>query len=147
ARRRRHEGRAAPAAPAADLAWADVQPALDEEIAALPAIYRSVFVLCALEGQSKTEVAEQLGLPPGTVSSRLAAARRRLQGRLPRRGISRAALAGPSGARAALPPLTAGLARAAVGFRLGAAVEGVSAATLALARGWLAGSLAAPLKA
>src|SRR5262245_17313414 len=148
ARRRRHEGCAGPAgviAPA-ELPWGDVQAALDEEIAALPAIYRSVFVLCALEGHSKTEAAGQLGLKAGTVSSRLAGARRRLQQRLVRRGITLGALTVLSAA--AVPGAVAGgLARAAVLARLGQACGGgVSAQAQALAKGAMTGMVAHKLK-
>ena len=39
---------------------------------------RQVLVLCVLEGFSEREAAEALGVPPGTVKSRLSRARRRL---------------------------------------------------------------------
>src|SRR5262249_25606981 len=44
-------------------------------------------VLCDLEGRTRTEAALQLGLPEGTVGSRLARARAMLAKRLGRRGI------------------------------------------------------------
>jgi RNA polymerase sigma factor (sigma-70 family) len=95
ARRRKHEGRTAarpPVDPANELLWREVQTLLDEEIARLPEIYRSVFILCGLESISQAEAALRLGLKEGTVSSRLTTARQRLQRRLVRRGVELTAL-------------------------------------------------------
>jgi hypothetical protein len=95
ARRRKYEGQAPsrpPADPADELTWREVRALLDEEIVRLPEIYRSVFVLCCLENVSREETARRLGLKDGTVSSRLAEARKRLQLRLSRRGVELTAL-------------------------------------------------------
>ncbi len=54
----------------------------------MPDKYRVPLVLCVLEGRSRQEVAGQLNLPPGTLSSRLATARKLLAQRLSRRGIA-----------------------------------------------------------
>jgi RNA polymerase sigma factor (sigma-70 family) len=90
ARRRRYEGQA-PSRPSADpadeLSWREVRTMLDAEIARLPEIYRSVFVLCCLEDASREEAARRLGLKEGTVSSRLTTARKRLSRRLALRGV------------------------------------------------------------
>jgi RNA polymerase sigma-70 factor (ECF subfamily) len=51
---------------------------LDEAVAALPAPQRAVFVLRAVEELSYAEIAEALGISPGTVMSRLFRARERL---------------------------------------------------------------------
>jgi RNA polymerase sigma-70 factor, ECF subfamily len=48
---------------------------LDAALAALPDAHREVFVLYELEGFSTPEIAEMLGVPLGTVASRLARAR------------------------------------------------------------------------
>src|SRR5262249_32274082 len=52
----------------------------------LPEKYRAPVVLCDLEGQTRKEAARQLGLPPGTVASRLARGRTLLARRLSRHG-------------------------------------------------------------
>ncbi|MFO0969162.1 MAG: RNA polymerase sigma factor [Gemmataceae bacterium] len=72
---------------------ADLRAALDEEIRTLPERYRGVFLLCCVEGKTQEEAARELGLPVGTVYSRLARAREKLRRRLDRRGIALAALA------------------------------------------------------
>jgi RNA polymerase sigma factor (sigma-70 family) len=68
--------------------WDDVQPLLDEELARLPDKYRQPVVLCDLEGRPRREVAGQLRIPEGTLSSRLTTARRMLAKRLARRGLA-----------------------------------------------------------
>ncbi|MCU0705225.1 MAG: sigma-70 family RNA polymerase sigma factor [Fimbriiglobus sp.] len=55
---------------------------LDAAIAALPEHLRAALVVCELDGRSRKEAAEQLGIPEGTLSSRLAEARKRLKLRL-----------------------------------------------------------------
>src|SRR5262245_7791442 len=96
ARRRAREGRAArpDAAPANDIAWSEVQAALDDEIQRLPAIYRDPFILCCLEGLGRVDAAERLHIKEGTLSSRLAKARELLKERLGRRGVTLAAFLG-----------------------------------------------------
>jgi len=61
--------------------------ALDEEVARLPEKYRVPVVLCEFEGRARREVACELNVPEGTLSSRLAAARKLLARRLTRRGL------------------------------------------------------------
>src|SRR5439155_3857167 len=53
-----------------DLAWRDVQVLLEAEIRRLPERYRAAFVLCHLEGRSRTEAAAELGIEENTLSSR-----------------------------------------------------------------------------
>jgi RNA polymerase sigma factor (sigma-70 family) len=71
-------------------AWetAEVRAAVDAEVADLPEKLRAVVVLCLLEGRTNAEAAGALGIPSGTVDSRLHAARKTLQARLTRRGVA-----------------------------------------------------------
>jgi len=57
---------------------AEARRVLDEAVATLPAEQRAVFVLRAVEEMSYAEIAEALGISPGTVMSRLFRARERL---------------------------------------------------------------------
>jgi RNA polymerase sigma factor (sigma-70 family) len=82
-----------PSAPPApdETAWRELRPILDEAVMALPEKYRAAFVLCCIEGKTNEEASRQLGCAKGTIASRLARARARLQQRLARRGIGLAA--------------------------------------------------------
>jgi RNA polymerase sigma factor (sigma-70 family) len=64
--------------------------ALDQEIDLLPEGLRAAVVLCELRGVPRRVAATELRVPEGTLSSRLAAARRTLAARLRRRGIDAA---------------------------------------------------------
>jgi RNA polymerase sigma-70 factor (ECF subfamily) len=66
----------------------DLHQRLDEELARLPDKYRLPIVLCDLEGRTRREVARQLKLPEGTLSSRLTTGRGMLAKRLTRRGLA-----------------------------------------------------------
>ena len=61
---------------------------LDAEIAKLPEKHRRVVVLCYLQNRTAEEAGRELGIPRGTVLSRLDAARRKLQTALTHRGIA-----------------------------------------------------------
>jgi len=97
----------------------DLLPLLDQELARLPDKYRVPVLLCDLEGKSRKEAARQLGLPEGTVASRLSRARTMLAKRLTRHGAALSAdmlgtaLAQEAGAAGAPPPLVAATIKAA----------------------------------
>lgn len=95
ARRRREAAAARPEAlPPARLDQCDVGPLLHAEIDRLPERLRVAFVLCHLEGKTNEEAARLLGVPHGTILSRLSRARERLRSHLLRRGVAPAAALG-----------------------------------------------------
>jgi RNA polymerase sigma factor (sigma-70 family) len=110
-RRREHERRWAKQAPAS---WAEDRP--HDEVASivhaaigdLPERYRSVIILCHLQGVGCEEAAHELGWPVGTVKSRLSRGRERLQARLSRRGVA-PALAAACAASVVSTPVSASL--------------------------------------
>ena len=61
-----------------ELDWDEVDERLKHAIHALPQRMRSVFLLTAVEGLKYRQVAEILGMPPGTVMSTLYRARQEL---------------------------------------------------------------------
>jgi RNA polymerase sigma factor (sigma-70 family) len=91
---------------------ADAAALVDAELARLPEHQREALVLCELQGRSRKAAAEELGIAEGTLSSRLAAAKRKLAERLSARGWRAFAL-GPVAVPAALASATSALARGA----------------------------------
>jgi RNA polymerase sigma factor (sigma-70 family) len=130
----------------------DLRPILDEGLSGLPDKYREAMVLCDLEGQSRREAALLLGIPEGTLSSRLAAGRRLLAQYLARRGVTLSAGALASGqylsqATAAVPaPLLQATGQAAALFAAGHAGGVVSANVVALTERVLKAMLLTRLK-
>ena len=68
--------------------WPELRPLLDKELSRLPPKYRAVIVLCNLEGKSRKEAAQELGVPEGTIASRMASGRTLLAKRLARHGLA-----------------------------------------------------------
>jgi RNA polymerase sigma-70 factor (ECF subfamily) len=64
------------------LARVDLAPALDKALAELPEPFKSTVILVDVEDQSYEEASEVLGVPIGTVRSRLFRGRRQLQEKL-----------------------------------------------------------------
>jgi RNA polymerase sigma factor (sigma-70 family) len=133
ARRRRHEARATARTsrnPSAEVALQELQALLEDEVQRLPEPCRMAFVLCCLEGHSRADAALALGVKEGTISSRIDQARKRLQSRLARRGVSlaaaltAAAVAGQTSAVAPLARLCSLTARAAATGVLAGPVAG-----------------------
>jgi WD40 repeat protein len=118
----------------------------------LPEKHRTVIVLCDLEGATGREVALRLGVPEGTVASRLARGRAILAKRLTRHGLALTggalALTLSRNAVSAVPPsLVASTMQAAGVFTGGKAVAGLlSANVAALTEGVLKAMLLAKLK-
>jgi RNA polymerase sigma factor (sigma-70 family) len=138
---------------AADPEAIDERHALLEcELNRLPEPYRAALVACALEGRPRRELAEQLGVPEGTVSGWLSRGKKLLAKRLARHGLAvsaGAALLAQQSARAALPPQVlagtiAAVNQAAQGSTAGPGV--VSARAIQLMEGVLRTMLLKKLK-
>ena len=134
--------------------WNDVQPLLDNELSRLPDNYQVVILLCDLEGKTRKEAARQLGLPEGTVGSRLARARAMLAKRLARHGLAvsggaLAAVLSQKAASAAVPVTVMNCTiKALTAVAVGQTVTGaISITVAALAEGVVKTMLLTKLKA
>jgi RNA polymerase sigma factor (sigma-70 family) len=144
--RRRHRERQVEHMPQptviSDMEGLELHGILDEELSKLPDKYRAPIILCDLEGRSRKEAARQLHLLEGTLSSRLATARKALARRLARRGLGQsagvvaAALAGKAASAAVSAAILHSTVKAAALVAAGQAVAGiVSAPVMALSQG------------
>jgi RNA polymerase sigma factor (sigma-70 family) len=135
ARRHQYEAQATPPQPrdpALLAAWQELRALLDEEIENLPDPLREPFVSCCLENRSCAQAARQLGLKEGTIWNRLARARKFLQERLSRRGVTLSAgfLAALSGQNAASAPVPAALVVSTVKAATSVAAGGTAASVV-----------------
>jgi RNA polymerase sigma factor (sigma-70 family) len=126
---------------------------LDEALGRLPEKYRAPVVLCELEGRSRKEVAWTLGLPEGTLSWRLAQAKKMLARKLAGHGSALpagavAAVLSKGAASATLPsPLLKSTAKAGLQLAAGRALSGsVPTKVVALTEGVLKAMLLTKLK-
>ena len=88
ARLRKHERRAAESRREATADPAPADPSwIDRELAALPDKFRRPVVLCLIQERPRAEAAAELGIPEGTLASRLDTARKRLADRLARHRV------------------------------------------------------------
>jgi uncharacterized protein (TIGR03067 family) len=139
ARRAKHEARMVPR---------PMNPpveALDDALAKLPEKYRGPVVLCELEGHTRAEAARLLGIPVGTVSSRLATAHRMLTKKLGAfalpaavvlpTSLLNAAMRLPAGVPVALAPLFHEVTRMTFFKKLTAGLATATLATFVLGAG------------
>jgi RNA polymerase sigma factor (sigma-70 family) len=131
----------------------ELQPILDRELSRLPDKYRVAIVLCDLEGKTRREAAQQLGLPDGTLASRLARGRALLAKRLTRHGLAGSggmlAMVLSQQAAGSVPaPLLSSTIKAVTLVAAGSAVTAgmISAKVAALAEGVLKNMLFTKLK-
>ncbi len=153
-RRRVIEQQAAEARPEGEVTHATSDPSsqatvhelseiLDEELVRLPAKFREVILLSQIEGLSRDELAERLGISVAAVKDRLERGREQLRTRLVKRGVSLTAVAMaawlvPTTASAAgSTAFVAGTAQAAGAFATGQLAAGSVPAAVTLAQGVL----------
>ena len=126
---------------------------LDRALGRLPEAYRVPVVLCELEGRSRKDVARALGLPEGTLSWRLAQAKKMLAKKLSRHGPALsagavAAVLSRGTASAALPaPLLKSTAKAGLQLASGQVLVGAAPPkVISLTQGVLKAMLLTKLK-
>ena len=117
--------------PADAVEAAEIAAIVDREVYDLPEKYRLAVVLCDLDGRPRAEAAERLGVPEGTLSSRLAEGRKRLGERFARRGL---ALAIPAAMQIVPDRLVAATIRAGWGssWQVSLLADGVTRSMIAM---------------
>jgi RNA polymerase sigma factor (sigma-70 family) len=122
----------------------DTAEAIDRAVRKLPEVYRAAVVACDLEGLSRKEAAGRLGWTEGTLSGRLARARKLLAVRLSRAGITCPAV-GFSAVLGTDAVVRAGLPEAVM--RVVCATAEIPASLMALTQGVVHNMFALKLKA
>jgi RNA polymerase sigma factor (sigma-70 family) len=115
---------------------------LDEELDRLPALFREVILLTQVEGLSRDETAQRLGISEAAVKDRLERGRGQLRSRLVRRGLTvsgtmLAAWLLPGTAQAASTTLVTTTVSVASVFASGVTTSGAAPAAITLAQGVL----------
>jgi RNA polymerase sigma factor (sigma-70 family) len=119
-----------------DATWGELRAVIDDEIERLPEPYRTLVVLCYLEGKSYREAADRLDCSRGTVSTRLTKARTLLRRRLQRRGFAMSVgglgtmLAGQAAAAAVPLPLRMATIKTVTGLTASAPVAALTEGVL-----------------
>ncbi|AMV23872.1 ECF RNA polymerase sigma factor SigE [Gemmata sp. SH-PL17] len=133
-RRRKYERATRERPPTEAPADHELAGVIDEELANLSEAYREAIVLCELRGLSRKRAAVELGIPEGTLSSRLAGAKRKLAERLSARGLAPSIVVGtllaPHAVSAQLLQATAVAVRGAAGSAASATAATVVKAML-----------------
>ncbi|MCI0640267.1 MAG: sigma-70 family RNA polymerase sigma factor [Gemmataceae bacterium] len=137
-----------------ELTWSQAQALLDQELDLLPPKYRTPLILCYLDGKTRDEAAQQLGVSVGSLHGLLERGRTLLRDRLTRRGVTlpaallSASLGGIGSAAALSPTLVVASARTAVAVATGQPLAAgvVSSQVLSLSREVLKTMFLAKLK-
>jgi len=128
--------------PAAQASVQELVEILDAELASLPLRFREVFLLSQVEGLTRDEVAERLGISITAVKDRLERGREQLRSRLLRRGVTltAATLAAwlvPGTTHAGITTLAAFTAQLAGAFATNSLAAGTAPTAATLAQGVL----------
>ena len=102
------------------------------EVTRLPRKYREAVALCHLDGLSHDDAAEALGLPVGTIRSRLSRARDLLRARLGRRGLAPVTIAAWLSSREAAAAVPRALLEATLKFSRTGTAAAIPASVAAL---------------
>ncbi len=122
----------------------DTTEVVDRAVRKLPEVYRAAVVACDLEGLSRKDAARRLGWTEGTLSGRLARARKILAERLRKAGFA-CPVAGLATVLGTNPTVRAGLLDTVID--LASSTSGIPAPVAALTQGVMQGMFAFKLKA